>query len=304
MGSKKKVHPDNMLTLTGFLLSIGCGIGFAATDYFRKAVPSACPPMVLLFYFVGGQVPILAGWLVLSGEWRLTASYWVPGLVDLALGIAGNVLFVVAVRRSPLSLMIPLLALVPIFTAGTGALMLDERLTAEQLAGIAIVAAGILVLNMPRGGGLSVAAAWRGLMREPGTPAMIGTALAWSLTPVFDKICVEASSVPVHGLLQVSLFCAFTGLWVAVGSGTRGLKAPTGSALPLAGGALAAGVAYVLQLAAYSIAFVAVVELIKRTTGLLSALVVGRVMFHEPLSSAKVAGVALIAVGLPFVVLP
>ncbi|MDX2145077.1 MAG: DMT family transporter [Rhodospirillaceae bacterium] len=292
-----------MLSLTGLLLSIGCGIGYAATDYFRKAVPAACPPMVLLFYFVSGQIPILAAWLIVSGEWRMTGAYWAPGVIDLALGIIGNFLFVIAVRKSPLSLMIPLLALVPVFTAVTGAVALDEQLTARQLMGTGVVAVGILVLNMPGGGGLSIVSAWRALVREPGTLAMVGTALAWSLTPVFDKICVAASSVPVHGLVQVTLFCAFTGLWVAARSGPASLKAPPGSAAPLAGGALAAGLAYGLQLAAYTVAFVALVELIKRTTGLLSALIVGRLKFAEPITAAKVLGIALIAVGLPFVIL-
>jgi hypothetical protein len=81
------------------------------------------------------------------------------------------------------------------------------------------------------------------------------------------------------------------------------LKAPNGSAGPLAGGAVAAGFAYGLQLAAYNVAFVALVELIKRTTGLLSALIVGRAKFAEPITAAKAAGIVLIAAGLPFVIL-
>lgn len=292
-----------MLTLTGLLLSIGCGIGYAATDYFRKAVPAVCPPMVLLFYFIGGQIPVLAAWLVISGEWRLTSAYWVPGLIDVALGLVSNVLFVVAVRKSPLSLMIPLLALVPIFTAGTGAVALGETLTVSQLGGMAVVVLGIVVLNMT-GGGLNFAVALRNLAREPGTLPMLGTAVAFAFTPVLDKICVTAASVPVHGLAQVTLLCLITGTWVVIKLGPAALKPAQGSASPLTGGALAAGLAYGLQLAAYTISFVAAVELIKRTTGLLSALAIGRIMFAEAITPTKSAGVALIAIGLPFVFLP
>ena len=293
-----------MLTLTGLLLSIGCGIGYAATDYFRKAVPAVCPPMVLLFYFNGGQIPVLAAWLAITGEWRLTSTYWVPGLIDVVLGLIANLLFVVAVRRSPLSLMIPLLALVPIFTAGAGAVGLGEMLTGIQLAGTVLVVAGILVLNMPSSSGPSMGAAWRSLLREPGTLPMLGTAVAWSITPVFDKICVVAASVPVHGLLQVITLWFITGVWVISRLGLSALKSTQGSAAPLAGGAAAGGLAYGLQLAAFSISFVAAVELIKRTTGLLSALVIGRVMFSEAMTPTKVAGVILIIMGLPFVLLP
>jgi drug/metabolite transporter (DMT)-like permease len=292
-----------MLTVSfsAILLSLGCGVGYAASDYFRKAVPAACPAPLVLFYFVGGQIPILAAGVWWSGEARISVGYWLPGLIDVALGIIANLFFILAVRRSPLSLMVPLLALVPLFTTATGALVLDETPSLGQVGGMVLIMAGLYVLYTPAGANLSLTATWRAFRHEPGVPLMLITALAWSLTPVFDKLCVAQSSVTMHGLIQVVVITALTGGWIIFKGGLRALAVPAGSAAPLTWAALSAGFAYGLQLAAYQATLVAVVEGLKRVMGLLAALVVGRIMFAEAITRPKVVGIAILAVGVPLI---
>lgn len=294
-----------MLTVSAsaILLSLGCGIGYAASDYFRKAAAATCSTTLVLFYFMAGQVPILGAWLIFSQEVRLTGGYWLPGLLDVILGLASNACFIVAVRRSPLSLMIPLLALVPVITAGTGAFILGETLSIGQLSGTGLIVIGLLTLYMPPGSRAALAATWRAFRHEPGVPFMLCTVLCWSFTPVVDKICIGASSVPMHGLIQVAAMCAATGAWIIVIEGAHRLIPPRGSAGALAGGAIAAGLGYGLQLAAYQATLVAIVEGLKRVTGLLAALVVGRIMFAEPLTTPKTIGVGILAIGVPLILM-
>lgn len=289
-----------VMSFSTLALSIGCGLGFAASDYFRKAVPASCPTLLLVLYFVGGQLPVFVAWLLWSGDYRLTGGYWAPGVLDAAVGLAGNLLFVAAVRRSALSLMIPVLALVPAITAVASALTLDEVMTTRQIIGAALIVIGLGVLFWPRDAGAGSVAA---LTRERGLPFMLATTLCWSATPVLDKISTTASSVPMHGLLQIVLLVVAAGAWIVARQGPRGLVLPAGAATPLAAGAAAAGLGYLCQLAAYMATMVALVELIKRLTGVLSALVVGRIMFGEPLTPAKLLGIAVIIVGLPQVIL-
>jgi drug/metabolite transporter (DMT)-like permease len=289
------------VSVSAILLSLGCGIGFAGADYFRKAVPAACPNALVLFYFMAGQIPILALALAVSGDVRMTSGYWLPGVVDVALGIGANLMFVVAVRRSALSLMIPLLALVPVLTTAAAALVLGEIPSLSQISGTGLIVIGLFALYMPHGEGASLTAAWRALRGEPGVPPMLITTIAWSLTPVFDKLCINAASVSMHGLIQVIAICALSGVWVMMVRGPRGLVPPSGSSLPLAGAAIAAGLGYGLQLAAYQATMVAVVEGLKRVTGLLAALVVGRIMFGEAMTKPKIIGVAILAIGVPLI---
>lgn len=132
------------VSLSAILLSLGCGIGFAGADYFRKAVPATCPNPLVLFYFIGGQIPILALVVALSDDVRMTSGYWLPGVVDVALGIGANLMFVAAVRRSPLSMMIPLLALVPVLTTLAAAVVLGEIPSLRQLSGTGLIVIGLL----------------------------------------------------------------------------------------------------------------------------------------------------------------
>ncbi|MBL8643609.1 MAG: EamA family transporter, partial [Rhodospirillaceae bacterium] len=284
-------------------LSLGCGLAYAASDYFRKAATSHCATTVVLLYFMGGQLPLLAAWLVYSGDTRLTASYWLPGAIDIVLGLGANALFIAAVRRSPLSLMVPLLALVPVLTAAAGAVGLREMLSFDQLAGTVLIVTGLLVLYNPPGYGLNLAATWRAFRAEPGVPAMLGTVTCWSLTPVFDKMCLQSASLPMHALIQVAVICALAGIWVVARHGTAGLVPPRNAWGPLVGGAVSAAAGYSLQLAAYQATLVAIAEGLKRVMGILCALVVGRVMFHEPINLAKAAGIAILAVGVPLILM-
>jgi multidrug transporter EmrE-like cation transporter len=107
----------------------------------------------------------------------------------------------------------------------------------------------------------------------------------------------------MHGTIQVAAIWLVTGAWVAARYGWRGLAPPPGSALPLAGGAVAASLGYGLQLAAYQATLVALAEGLKRVTGLLAALAVGRIMFGEPVTRPKTIGVAVLAVGVPLILL-
>lgn len=291
------------ISATALLLSLACGIGYSASDYFRKAVPATCSSSVLMFYFAAGQMPVLAAYLVWDAGYRITGAYWLPGLVDAAFGLAANLFFVAAVRRSPLSLMIPLLALVPVFTAFAGDVFLDEALTERQMIGGGLVIAGLFLLFVPPEGAQSPPAFLKGLGREPGLKWMLATAACWSVTPVLDKIAVAESSVSLHGLLQLMSIVLATGAWVMARQGLHGLRIPAGAGRPLAGSAIAGGFAYLFQLAAYVATMVALVELIKRVTGIVGSLVIGRVMFGETLTVPKLAGIVVILTGLPLVIL-
>ena len=231
-----------MLTfsLTAAVLSIGCGLGFAAADYFRKAVPAETSTALVLFYFIGLQLPLWAGWLWLSGETRLTNAYWVPGIIVAALGLSANFTFIAAVRRSPLSLMIPMLALVPVLTTVAGAVGLGEIPSSLQVGGIVLIFVGLLALYAPAGESMSAVAALRAMKSEPGVPMMLATIAGWSLTPVFDKLCVAESSVPMHATIQVGAITALVGLWIVMQGGVRALKPNPGSGRPLVGAAVAA----------------------------------------------------------------
>jgi drug/metabolite transporter (DMT)-like permease len=290
------------ISLSALMLGLACGVLYSAGDYFRKAVPASCPSETILFYYIGGQLPVLTAWVLWTGETGLSLSYLGPGLLDAAFGLAANLLFIVSIRRSPLSLMIPLLALVPVAALLVGGMVLGEWPTLQQDIGIILIAAGLFILFQPPGAQPGLSAAWRTLKNERGTAPMLGVILFWAATPSLDKLCLAYASPGMHGLMQVALIWTALLVWsLARGVGT--LRISRGAAGPVGGAAVTGALAYLLQLFAYSIAMVALIEVIKRTVGLLLSLVLGRAAFREPLTGLKVAGIAIIAAGLALVML-
>ena len=291
------------LGLPAMALSIACAVAYSASDSMRKAVPRAAGALLALFYAFLLEAPILGLWLVLGGDYRLHPGYLLPGAAAAVLGLGANVLFMVALRRSPLSLMIPMLALVPVITALFSGVLIGEWPRVLQAAGIVFVAAGLFALYLPAGSGLSLRAVWNAFAREPGAKPMLGVVLLWSLNPPVDKMCLNYASVGMHGFVQLLILSSTLGVWLLLHGGPRGLRLPPGAIRPLAGVALTAGMGYGLQLAAYKMTLVALVELIKRVIGLVGALILGRAYFQEAITGPKVVGIAIMAVGLPLVLL-
>ena len=298
------------LTLLGPGAALGCGLAYLAVDYLRKVVDA--PPPQILLVFIGLQIPVLAGWAWFSGDFArpspIAAGYWVPGLADIAAGIGANLLYLLALRRSPLSLMIPLLALIPGVTLILSGVLLGEWPTVRQSTGIAIVVTGLFTLysaaepgTAHRGVLAPLAAALHNLRRERGAPFMAGVVVLWSTTPALDKLCIAQSSVGLHGLIQVAAISALIALWMLARGGVAAFRVNEKARRPLVVAGILGGAGYVLQLAAYQLMLVAASELIRRVSGMLGALVVGRLALSEPLSMPKVAGVVIIAVGLPLV---
>ncbi len=298
------------LMLLGPGAALGCGLAYLAVDYLRKVVDA--PPPQTLLVFIGLQIPVLAAWAWFSGDFAraapVAAGYWVPGLADIAAGIAANLLYLLALRRSPLSLMIPLLALIPGVTLILSGVLLGEWPTMRQSAGIAIVVLGLFTLYSAsepgaaqRGVLAPLAAALRNLRRERGAPFMAGVVVLWSTTPALDKLCIAQSSVGLHGLIQVAAISALIAVWMLARGGPAAFRVNPTARRPLLVAGVLGGAGYVLQLAAYQLMLVAAAELIRRVSGMLGALVVGRVALGETVSAPKIAGVLIIAVGLPLV---
>ena len=81
--------------------------------------------------------PQLAGaQLGIQGEARLEPGYWRYGLPDILLNVAANLLFLHAVRVSPLSLTIPFLSFTPVFSALSASVLLGEWPSGSALLGI------------------------------------------------------------------------------------------------------------------------------------------------------------------------
>ncbi len=283
-------------------LLIGCSIAFSLSDLFRKLLASWVTPLPLLFALSAGMVPVFAGWYWIEGAAAPAVSYWIPGLGSTLLNVASNLALLEAVRRSPLSLTIPLLSLTPVFTSILAIPLLGEIPDLRQWVGISIVVLGAFWINLDFQE-LSLRSAWTTFSSEPGSRLAVLVALLWSLAMPLDKIAVLSSSPAFHGLILSS----GVGLGVVVlawlgGSLGRFRELLIRPGLVLAGLGVSI-LAIALQLIAIAIVWVGLVETMKRGIGSLLSQLWGRLVFNERLEPQRLVGVLAMAIGVALILL-
>jgi len=283
----------------GTVTAVLCAIGWAVLDVLRKQLVARIDPLPLLVWLTAGQLPVLAVWAAIDGDWTIDAAYWPWALASIALNIGANVLYLVAVGRRPFSLAIPLLSFVPVFATLLGVPLLRQLPTPLQWIGIAAVVLGAMLLH---GGVARVRALGVALVRDRSALMMLLVALGWSGTIVLDRRAIDHASLPVHALLlDVGITLGVLG-WLAAKGELARLAEFRRAPVRLAVAATVAGLALGLQLHAMQSVIIAVLEAIKRSTGVVAAVVLGRVVFDEPITASKLLACSLMAVGTVLVV--
>ena len=258
-------------------------------------------PMVLLLF--AGQAVLLAIYALWRGLPAIAPGYWAPAAGSIALNLVVQVMYARAVALSPLSLTIPYLSFAPVFTTIAGMAMLGEVPETLDLAGLFLVVAGALSLSTAENGGLGTRAAMKALLTEPGSWRMLVVAALWAVAYPLDKLAIQASSPPFHSVMLTVGVLA--GLLLALGwRGRLGeLKDYRCRKGPLAFGVAVGAAAIVLQFVAMQGVHVNLVDAIKRVVTMTMAALVGHWAFGERLTRKKGVAIALMAVGVVFLLL-
>ncbi len=278
------------------------GLTWAALDILRKRLADRASPLPLAAALLSGQVPVMALWALQSGAGLPDAGYLRAGGALICLNLTAQVAFAAALRAGDLSLTVPMLSFTPVWSALLGWGLAGEALTPQQAAGIGCTVAGALALHAGRRGGgpLRLLSA---LWGNAGARAMLGVSVLFSLTITLDKLALAHAERPAHAAIQCTgAAIGLLGLLAARGELHR-LDAlrPVWRTWLLAVACFSLAAA--LQLLALQHSLISVVEATKRAIGMTSALVAGRLWLGEPLSAGKLAGAALMGIGVVLVVL-
>jgi len=289
--------------LISLALVLGCAIGFAGADLLRKALSHRIHPVPLLFVLAAGMSPAFVGWWIWVGAVSPSAGYWAPGLGSVVLNVVANLIFLEAVRISPLSLTIPMLSLTPAFTSLLAIPLLGERPGRLEWLGIGAVVIGAFWLNVDRGRTNSELPIWRRLGKERGSLLMVLVAALWSLALPLDKLAIASASVPAHGTILnsgVALVMLVVLLMRPGGNRFGEVRRWTGLVIALV---VVSVLALGLQLVAITRVWVGLVETLKRAVGSLLALVSGWLFFGEKIDAQQVLAVLLMGAGVGLVLL-
>jgi drug/metabolite transporter (DMT)-like permease len=222
-----------------------------------------------------------------------------PVLITGTINIIAAALVFLALRKTDLSLAVPLITFTLVFLAGTSFLVLGEVPTVAGMAGILLILLGAFCIQASPGGARPLSPA--GTARWKGAGIMLLVAFLYSLSLPFDKAVVLASDA-VSGSAVVNLFIggAFGAIAIARGSWRQALLSRALSAglllgLVLAGETIAINLAYMEQIVPYVIA-------VKRLSILFSVLV-GGILFREGGLRWRIPGALVMLGGVALIVL-
>lgn len=281
--------------MTPALLSSLC---WAILDVLRKRLAGQVEPIPLAAALMAGQVPLMLVWAWSSGAGLPAPDYLRAGAPLVFTNILAPVTFAAALRSGQLSLTLPMLSFTPVWSALLAFVLAGERPEPRQWLGIALVVAGALLLHAARGG-LSLIA----MLKDKGVRLMIVVSFIFSMNITLDKLALAHTVRPIHAAVQCSGAALGLLLFLTARRQLAGL-ARLRPVLPIWVLAVVCfGGATALQLLALQSIPISVVEATKRAIGMLAALIAGRLAFGEPITPGKIAGAAVMAAGVWFIVL-
>lgn len=283
------------------LLSLLCAFTLATSDALTKRALVRSNEYLAAWFRLVFSIPLLLLiWLVVPTP-KLDPAFYSAFILSLPLEIAAMILYVKALKVSPLSLTLPFLSLTPILLIVVSYLILGEKVSLQGSIGIVVLAAGGYALHfheIRKGLWMPFKAIWR----ERGSLLMIAVAIIYSVTATLGKMAIEHSSPLFFG---VTYFCAVTVLFapIALLMGRHELKEFifTGQYKRLFFPGLIYSIMIVSHMTALNLTKVAYMISVKRIS-LVIGVIYGYFLFRETNIGERVFGALLMLTGFILIV--
>lgn len=247
------------------------------------------------FYFYALSLPILIAILIVIGIPIIGQKFFEALFIGGSLNTIATILYMRAIKLSPLSMTIPMLAFTPVFMLFTSPLILNEHTSTMGVYGIIFITMGAYLLNFDKFG-RNLLHPFKMITKEMGVLLMLFVALIFSVTANFDKVGMINSS-SVFWTFSINLFLSISLgviMIVKVRGNLKRMPQDIKTFLPM--GALAAVsqiatvITMTLTLASYAIA-------IKRTSILFSS-VYGFAVLKEKNVIQRMISISIMMVGI------
>jgi drug/metabolite transporter (DMT)-like permease len=289
------------MAYTWVLLSLISAFTLATSDALTKKALTDSNEYLVAWFRLLFSLPLLLFLYIFVPIPKLDIEFYKAFVLALPLEIIAMVLYIKALRISPLSLTLPFLALTPVFLILISYLIIGEKVSFQGSMGIIFLAAGSYTLNiheMQRG----IFEPFKAVVKEKGSVLMVGVALIYSVTSSLGKMAIVHSSPLFFGVtyfIAVTVIFAPIALWMGktefksfiAGGQFKGLFFP--------------GIFYSVMIASHMIAIsltkVAYMISLKRT-GLLIGIMYGYFFFKEKNIGERLSGAVLMLIGFLMVV--
>lgn len=220
--------------------------------------------------------------------------FWIALVGSVAINTVTSVLYMHAVQISPLSLVLPIVTLSPVFLLVTSPIINGEFPSLLGIAGVLLTTMGTYTLNLDKVSE-NIFAPFTFLWKEKGTRAMLFVALLWGVSAPLDKLAIQHAdpywyAALANALLTIALFPLML-RWGA----TRLAVSRTGFAYLAPIGLLSAA-SVLCQFIAFSLIIVPYAVGIKRTSVIFGA-IWGKLFFHEEKFKMRFVAALLMCAG-------
>ncbi|MFH0867991.1 MAG: DMT family transporter [Candidatus Woesearchaeota archaeon] len=174
------------------LYSLLSAFSWATADVFTKKASNVNDYILVLSRFLYAT-PFVLSLLFFIPIPKLDMSFWLVLGLLIILESLGWVLYVKSIKIAPLSLVVPLLSLTPVFMVLTSFVILNEVPSLIGFFGILLVVIGAYILNL-RDHKKGILDPLRFILREKGCVYMIIVTFLFSITANLGKIIIQRSS--------------------------------------------------------------------------------------------------------------
>jgi drug/metabolite transporter (DMT)-like permease len=255
----------------------------STADALSKRAMLKSDEYVIAWVREGYALPFIAIALFFIPIPDLDKTFWVSVLI----------LYVKAIKLSPLSLTIPFMALSPVFITVIAFFLLGERPDKSGIIGIFLITIGAYLLNA-KASRIGLLGPIKAITQERGSVMMIIVAIIYSITSTIGKIAVQHSSPIFFGFFYPLLLTISLSMVVGI-KGT--LHQVVSRPLTFLSIGLFTAIMILFHFIAISMADVAYVISIKRTS-LIFSIFYGWIIFKEVDIGARLLGSGLMLAGV------
>ncbi len=276
-----------------FVLSLGSAFVDSVKDIFSKRSSVHLDEYIAAWSLRFFTLLIVGPLMLFHLPKIVDQDFWVAFGIVIFFGSIASVLYMKALKNTPLSIALPIASLTPIFILFTSRLVNRELPSALGIAGVCITVLGAYVLQWSkRAHGFFTPLTH--LVTDQGPRYMLIVALLWSITSPYDKIAIQHTNPFFYVGMQNLAFTFVLLPFVLFKGRLRSVFKHSQSLAPLGFGH---AIAVVLQMIAVPLTFVSYVTAMKRSSSVFG-IFWGRWFFKEDHFKERLVGCLIILMGI------
>ena len=283
------------------VLSLLSAFSLATSDALSKKALQGNNEYLVAWFRLAFTMPLLLVVIFIVPVPELDGIFYKAFFIALPLEVITVILYIKALKLSPLSLTLPFLSLTPFFLILNSYLILGEKVSLLGGGGIFMIVSGSYVMNLGemKNGLLGP---FKAIKKERGSLLMICVAFLYSFTASFGKMAIEHSSPLFFGATYfIALNIVFAPIGVWMGKKELGAFLREGKLKKLIIPGFFYALMVITHMTALKLTKVAYMISVKRAS-LLIGLLYGHFIFREENIRSRSMGALLMFIGFLMIV--